>query len=415
MTDLKRALTVRAKENAIGFRPAAFKVYRETTPGGKLVQIPRFFPPGVPNPPVGDGEPMASRVQFVGSLRPHQKEALDAFPGNGVLCLPCGAGKTATALAIAASKKRRTIIIVHKEFLANQWRERIEQFCPGASVGLIQGDTWDTDGKDFVLAMIQTLCVREHEPAQFKSFGFVIVDEAHHVGAPAFSKTMFKLAIPRYTLGLTATPERKDGLTCILYWFLGPQFYTLDQVPTDLHIVRLDFNHPSFREGPILNKFGKVSMAHMVNHLVDIPERNALILQTVRDCIKRGRRILLLSDRRAHCEWFHEQLSASSSGLYLGGMTAEQHEQAAKKQVVIATFTLAYEGLDIPALDTLFLVTPHSDVKQAVGRITRTPGHKEVYDVVDNWSVFGPMFYRRNRVYHPPPPPSSSTEACLFT
>jgi superfamily II DNA or RNA helicase len=94
-------------------------------------------------------------------------------------------------------------------------------------------------------------------------------------------------------------------------------------------------------------------------------------------------------------------------------MKQAEHEAASKKQVIVATFTLAYEGLDIPELDTLFLVTPHSDVKQAVGRIMRIEnGQKEVYDFVDKWSVFNSMFYKRNKMYFPAPAPSPE---CLFT
>jgi superfamily II DNA or RNA helicase len=408
-TELKKALTVRPKENAVGIRPKSFKVYREN-PDGTL-QIPRFFKQEETKKFHKGSD--APTLKFQGTLRPHQKEALKAFKGNGVLCLPCGQGKTATALAISSKLKRKTLIIVHKEFLANQWRERIVQFCPGSSIGLIQGDTWDVDGHNFVLSMIQTLCTREHSPDQFKMFGLVIVDEAHHIGAPAFSKTMFKMS-PEYTLGLTATPERKDGLTCILYWFLGRIFYEMESATSSpLVLHKIDFDHESFRNGPILNKFGKVSMAHMVNHIVDIPERNVLILHHLKDAIARKRRILLLSDRRGHCEWLYEKLGPTVSGLYLGGMKQAEHEAASKKQVIVATFTLAYEGLDIPELDTLFLVTPHSDVKQAVGRIMRIEnGQKEVYDFVDKWSVFNSMFYKRNKMYFPAPAPSPE---CLFT
>lgn len=411
-SELKRQLTVRANENAMGMRPPAFKVYREL-PGGQL-QIPRFF---------GDGDTRKfnkgheADIRFVGELRSHQKDALSKFEGNGVLCLPCGAGKTAAALAIAAKLKRKTVILVHKEFLANQWKERIAQFCPGSTVGTIQGDIWDVDGHHFVLAMIQTLCVREHTQTQFESFGLIVVDEAHHIGAPAFSKTMFKVS-PEFTLGLTATPDRKDGLTKILYWFLGDKFYTMNQSTSELEVKRLDFDHPTYRAGPILNKFGKVSMAHMVNHLVEIQERNQFILGYIKDAIKRGRKILVLSDRRGNCEWFYENLGDQVSGLYMGGMKSEEHESASRKQVIIATFTLAYEGLDIPSLNTLFLVTPHSDVKQAVGRITRTPGIKEVFDVVDKWSIFSNMFYKRSKVYKPEPEPDPETasgQPCLFT
>jgi superfamily II DNA or RNA helicase len=404
MENLKKELTVRPKENALGIRPPAFKVYRDL-PGGKL-QIPRFFKDR-DTKVFHKGENMSQSLKFVGQLRPHQKDALSEFKGNGVLCLPCGQGKTATAIAIAVKMRRKTVIIVHKEFLASQWRERLAQFCPDASIGLIQGNVWDTEGHDFVIAMIQTLCSREHDPNQFSCFGLVIVDEAHHIGAPAFSKTMFKMS-PEFTLGLTATPERKDGLTCILYWFLGKPFYIMDQNTTDLKLIRLDFKHDSFKAGPILNKFGKVSMAHMVNHIVELPERNELILKNIREAVKRNRKILVLSDRRGHCEWIHQQLGEDVSGLYMGGMKQEEQEKSAQKQVIVATFTLAYEGLDIPSLNTLFLVTPHSDVKQAVGRITRTPGSKEVFDVVDKWSVLEGMFYKRKKVYFP------EEEKCLF-
>ncbi len=391
---LKSVLTVRANENVMGFRPAPFKVYKELSDG--TLQIPRFFDK-CDTKKFFKGQ--YANIRFKGQLRPHQVEALNKFNGNGVLCLPCGQGKTATSLAIAAKLKRKTIVIVHKEFLANQWRERIQQFCPDSTVGLIQGDTFDVDGHDFVISMIQTLCVRDHEPEQFKMFGLIIVDEAHHIGAPAFSKTMFKVT-PEFTLGLTATPDRKDGLTKILYWFLGEQFYSMEQESV-VELKKLDFDHPSFHNGPILNKFGKVSLTHMVNQLVNIPERNELILNNLQECINRKRKVLVLSDRRCHCEYLHEKLGSDVSGLYMGGMTSLEHEAASQKQVIIATFSLAYEGLDIPELNTLFLVTPHSDVKQAVGRITRTPGHKEVFDIVDKWSVLLNMFYKRKKAIEP--------------
>jgi superfamily II DNA or RNA helicase len=404
--DLKRALTVRAKENALGMRPPAFKVYKEL-PGGKGIQIPRFFKNTDVKQKTTLGTP-TPKMNFKGKLFPHQTDAMSHFKGNGVLCLPCGKGKTATALAIASRYKRRTLIIVHKEFLASQWRERIAQFCPGTTVGLVQGDTCTLE-TDFVIAMIQTLCSREFPSDAFASIGFVIVDEAHHIGAPAFSKAMFNFSA-EYTLGLTATPERKDGLTKILFWFLGDIFYSMEQDACHVEHIKVPFNHPDFKQGPILNKAGKISMTHMVNILVDIPERNELILKKLAECIKRKRKILVLSDRRHHCEFLHEKLGTDVSGLYIGGMTSEEHEKASHKQVILATFCLAYEGLDIPSLNTLFLVTPHSDIKQAVGRITRNAdSNKEVYDFVDSWSIFDSMFYKRKKVFEP-----ASIEKCLI-
>lgn len=402
MTELKRELTVRANENAMGMRPKPFKVYREFD--GKLI-IPRFFKSNIIQP-FSKGEDAV--IKFKGTLRPHQKEALTAFKGNGVLCLPCGQGKTLTAIAISSKMKRKTLIIVHKEFLASQWIERIQQFTEGCTIGRIQGPVWDVDGHQFVIAMIQTLCSKEFPENAFDIFGFVIIDEAHHIGAPAFSQVMLRMK-PEYTLGLSATPERKDGLTKILYWFLGPSFYTMKQETTNFSINKVDFDCPTiFKEGPHLNKLGKICMSTMVTELTTIPERNELILKHIRDAQNRGRKILVLSDRRQHCEYLYSQLSPEKTSLHMGGYKGFPDIGGG---TLISTFSLAYEGLDIPELDTLFLTTPHSDVKQAVGRITRSKGDtREIWDFVDNWSIFKQMWYKRKLIYEPPEP-----VVCLFS
>ena len=407
--DTKKELTVRAVENALGMRPPVFKVYRETA---RHLCVPRFYGQDKFGPALRDTrpEPIRVNIHFTGQLRDatRQNEAfragVEAFQthGGGVLSLPPGYGKTACALAFAGHLGVRTLIVVHKEFLANQWKERIEQFCPGASIGRIQQDVFDVE-KDFVIAMIQTLCSRENAIGAFDSFGLVIVDEAHHIGAAAFSQSMFKF-FPKYTLGLTATPERKDGLTRILYWFMGPEFFSVrrkDQ--TGVQVVRVPFDHPRFREGVPVSRFGKINMAAMVTELTELDERNTMILGHVRACLFENRRILILTDRREHCFWFAQQFKEDVCGLYIGGMSEPELAVSASKKVVIATFSMAAEGLDIPILDTVVLATPKSDVVQAVGRILReTPGKKNaprIIDIIDHWSVFFSMFRKRLAIY----------------
>ena len=387
----------------MGIRPPSFKVFREGKTGS--MYIPRFYS----EPAVIDRrvEPLPARIEFVGQLRDatRQNEAFRAGTkafrevGGGVLSLPPGFGKTTMALAYAAHLKVRTMIIVHKEFLANQWKERIGQFCPGSTIGRVQQDVFDIE-HDFVIAMIQTMCSRENEPKAFDSFGFVIVDEAHHIGAAAFSQTMFKLC-PRYALGLTATPERKDGLTNILYWFMGPEFFRVqreNQASTKVEAVF--FDDPLFREAPPVSRLGKINMAGMVTQLTEIDARNQKILSLVRG-LDPSRRVLLLSDRREHCFWLRNNLEGSA--VYLGGMSEQDLDVAAKHHVIVATYSMAQEGLDIPVLDTLIMTTPHSDVTQAVGRIMReTPGKVNaplIIDIVDRWSVFNSMFKKRCVIY----------------
>ena len=311
------------------------------------------------------------------------------------MSLDVGLGKTVCALALAARFKRRTMIIVHKGFLADQWIERIGQFCPGATIGRIQQDTFEVEGRDFVIAMIQTLCVRPWPADAFKSVGMIIVDEAHHIAAQAFSQSMF-LVRPQYTLGLTATPERKDGLTRLLYWFMGPEFFRLERKEQEqVTVHRVPFTCEAFLEAPPVTNFGKLNFAEVINVLTRIPERNALIKDLIEKCP--GRHILVLTDRREHATWLKDNLKGSA--LYIGGMKQDALDAASKARVVVGTFSLAQEGLDIPTLDTVFLVTPHSDVKQAIGRIMRGASRPVIWDVVDAWSVLYSMWRKRLGTY----------------
>ena len=406
--EIKKELTVRAVENAVGIRPPSFKVWRAHAP---QMVVPRYFALGRLGPPTADtrSRPDSANINFVGTLRSETCQdaafaaGTKAFSetGGGVLTLPPGYGKTAMALAFAGHLKFKTLIVVHKEFLANQWRDRIKTFCPGATIGRIQQDVFDVE-KDFVIAMIQTMCMREL--GSLSQFGFLIVDEAHHIGAAAFSQAMLKLC-PKYTLGLTATPERKDGLTRVLYWFMGPEFYAVkreNQKTTQVDTVFYD--DPLFKTDPPLTRFGKLNMAGMVTQISELNSRNELIVDIIKNCLGDKRRVLVLSDRREHCLWIHSQFRTEIGGLYLGGMAEKDLEETAKKPLIVATFAMAQEGLDIPVLDTVILTTPHSDVTQAIGRIMRETAGKTnspvIYDIADRWSVFYSMYQKRVKIYH---------------
>jgi superfamily II DNA or RNA helicase len=105
------------------------------------------------------------------------------------------------------------MIIVHKEFLAEQWSEELKALVPGIRIGRIQGEKCDIGPEfDVAIAMIQTLCSRNYPMGTFDRFGFAIFDEVHHLGAEHFSMALQRVNCPRM-LGLTATPKRSDGLS----------------------------------------------------------------------------------------------------------------------------------------------------------------------------------------------------------
>ena len=405
--EVKKELTVRAIVNSeFGFPPPAFKVFRKSKKG---LCVPRFYAEEKFGIPKEDKRPeplnMSPGVKFTGKLRDetHQNEALrkGLEAGHGILSLDCGFGKTVTAIALACRLGYRTMIIVHKEFLANQWEEKIKQFCPTASIGRVQQNKLETNC-DFIIAMLQSLATREYEPTDFDGIGTLIVDEAHHICAKVFSQSLFKIC-PKHIYGLSATPERKDGLSKVLHWFMGPTFFSaFRENQRQVEVFPVKYECPLYKEMPPLQRNGKLSLVNMITELVEHPGRNAMIVKLVRDIYKQNRKLLVLSDRRFHCEFLHNKFP-NTSGLYMGGMKQEKLDESSKKSIIFATFSQAHEGLDIPELDTVILATPKSDIKQSVGRILReTPGKKNdphIYDIIDDWSILNAMYYKRSKVY----------------
>ena len=403
--DVKKELTVRAVVNTeFGFPPPPFKVFRKTKSG---ICIPRFYGEDKFGPPKEDRrpEPVKISCKFNGKLRDetHQNDALGAAikAGHGVLSLPCGFGKTTVSLAIACKLGYRTMIVVHKEFLANQWRERIQQFCPGASIGIVQQDKKETEC-DFVIAMLQSLSLKEYSFSDFDSIGTLIVDEAHHICAKVFSQSLFKMC-PKHIFGLSATPTRKDGLTKVLHWFMGPTFFEVERKNQEqVEVFPIEYTCDRFHDPPPCMRFGKLSLATMITELTEDRQRNIVILQLIKDIVKTTRQVLVLSDRRHHCEVMHQSFK-KTSGLYMGGMKEADLTESSKKQIIFATFSQAHEGLDIPTLDTVILATPKSDIVQSIGRIMReTKGKKNnphIYDIFDQWSICHAMYKKRLKVY----------------
>ena len=405
LTEIKKELTVRPIVNAdFGVAPPSFKVFRKAKSG---LCVPRYYAEEKFGNVVEDIRPKPEKIKisFKGKLRDetHQNEALSKAieAGHGILSLPCGFGKTTVSLAIACKLGLRTMIVVHKEFLANQWKERIQQFCPGATIGIVQQNKKEVHC-DFVIAMLQSLSLKEYSFEDFDSIGTLIVDEAHHICAKVFSQSLFKLC-PKHVYGLSATPNRKDGLTKVLHWFMGPTFFSVERENQhQVDVFPLEFTCQRFRDPPPCTRYGKLSLATMITELTEMPDRNALIMSTIRDATRSTRQVLVLSDRRFHCEYLHQRFK-DRSGLYMGGMKEADLAESSKKQIIFATFSQAHEGLDIPSLDTVILATPKSDIVQSIGRIMReTNGKKNnprIYDILDQWSVFFAMYNKRLKVY----------------
>lgn len=342
-------------------------------------------------------------VQFVGDLRAEQRHVSSlisgAFREHGgcVVSMATGSGKTVVALHAACEARVKTLVVVHKNFLVDQWTSRISEFVPGARTTKIQGSEFDTSG-DFVIATIQTLLSRAYSSDKFEEFGLAIFDEAHVIAARSFSKIALGICTP-LTLGLTATPTRRDGLGFALNWFLGPNVYTSAvKQGADVRLKVSRYFSDAYNDPPPTNRRGDVCFTSMTTHLVADITRTRHIVDEIAWLAERDYDTLVLTHRRAHATAI-AAIATSRGGIeiatYLGGDTV-----VPTAKVVVSTFALVAEGFDHPRFKGLVLATPASNVvQQAVGRVMRGSGRSIVVDIVDSWSLLHAMFSKRRKIY----------------
>jgi superfamily II DNA or RNA helicase len=330
--------------------------------------------------------------------------------GGGLLVLPCGFGKTVCGLYLATHFKKKTLIVCHKAFLIDQWKERIAQYIPDARIGKIKQNVVDVEGKDIVIASLQSLAMREYDKAIFRPFGFVIIDEVHHTSAEVFSRALVRLTCRRI-LGLSATPDRKDGLRKVFEWHIGkPVFEVRKRNDNQLQVMMKPFYDPHPDYGRELHMYnGKLNVAQMINAICNYEPRNTMIVDTIEDIMKTepSRQFIILSERRKHLETLNYLITArklGTCGYYVGGMSQDALKESESKQFILATYHIASEGFDVPSLNTLILASPVSSIEQPVGRIQRQKPHERqfvplVVDIWDTFSLFRNQGYRRIQFY----------------
>ena len=328
--------------------------------------------------------------------------------GGGILSLPCGFGKTILALYFISVLKKKTIVIVHKEFLMNQWIERIKFALPMAKVGIVQADKCEIENSDIVIGMLQTLSMKEFPEGTFDDIGHVIIDECHRIPSRVFSKALLKIN-SNYMLGLSATPNRKDGLTKVLKYYIGDIIYSVKSCEKNIVKVEryiLDSNDENYNK-EVFNFKGQAQMPTMINNIGNCYKRTKLIMDKVVSEIKLNdnRQILILSDRKQHLEDMFKmakEQGIDSVGYYVGGMKKEKLKENESCKILLGTYPMANEGLDIQTLNGLVLSTPKSDIIQSVGRIDRIKHlniQPLIIDIVDTFSIFDGQSRKRFTVY----------------
>jgi len=316
---------------------------------------------------------------------------------------------TVMALNIISILKKKTLILVHKEFLMNQWIERIGEFMPSASVGKIQGPMFDVEGRDIVIGMIQTMHSRDFDVSLFDSFGLTVIDEVHRIGSEEFSKTLFKVVTP-YMLGISATVERKDRLTKILYMFIGPKIYSEDRTDDDIVQVRaimFKTRDPEFNQTEYDFR-GSPKYSTMITKLCSFGPRSDFIVRIVADLLKENphKQIMILAHNRDLLTFLYDAIrhrisdAEETVGYYVGGMKEKDLKITEGRRIVLATYAMAAEALDIKTLSTLVMATPKTDIEQSVGRILRAKGQNPiVVDILDSHEYLKRQWNTRRLFY----------------
>ena len=585
---LRKELTVGAYIPKSPIQPTPFPIYRESP---LKLYVPRYFGlekwAGIQvESKISPGH--AISLKFMGDLRDYQQVIVEKYlkaarnsgiGGGGLLDVDPGKGKTVMALKIIECLATKTLVVVHKSFLSNQWKERIEQFLPGARVGIIQGQLIDTDNKDIVIAMVQSLSMKEYPQSTFESFGLTIFDECftyetcihtsygvlkigqlyekwkkcrrnedgggtevqlpeilsynrdenvfeykklthawkkeredlllikaskrvirctpehkiltvgngyveakklkcgdlllckcetthkdkdkniayeksgttpvtsieyekndcennsvydievednhnfviadsccdtggivvsncHHMGAEVFSRCMMKVTTT-YTLGLSGTMQRKDGLSKVFKMFLGDVVHK-EKAESDHCVLVKGINYvvddDEFNEVEYDYR-GNPKFSTMISKLCNYNRRSEFIVEVVIKELQHNadQQIMILAHNKSLIQYLFkaiEHRKIATVGYYLGGMKEADLKASESKKIIIATYAMASEGLDIKTLTTLIMATPKTDVCQSVGRILRVKHTTPiVIDIVDAHDLFKNQWQKRKSYY----------------
>lgn len=228
----------------------------------------------------------------------------------------------------------------------------------------------------------------------------IVTHNCHHTPAASFSRVVNALPAA-FRGGLSATPDRTDGLGPMVTALLGPRVV----VPRAVLRARRIILDPQVRlvetqwKPPPGAKWAVSEQARAHD-----PARNARVAQVVWWARRRGQRVLVLVERKDHAHRLSALLRQGGvpAQAVLGGQAPEVQDRwfadmEAGRIVVVAT-KLANEGLDWPRLDALVLAAAGRSptvLEQRTGRVSRTaPGKRTatVYDLVD---TAGPAYRRQ--------------------
>lgn len=390
--------------------------YKVSIKGGKLKDLPLRYDSISLEEDVDDEELLTSAI-YVTRLKVDDYYGFE-IDGNHRFLLGDFqvTHNTALAIMLACTLKVKTLVVCHTTSLMNQWKERIEEFVPAAKIGIVQQSVTEVSGKDIVIASLSSVAQKTYKKDEFDSVGFVVWDEIHLMCTNLFSNAFTKLTT-KHSIGLSATPYRKDKCDVIFNNHIGPVLYTLKREKNETIVAKcVKLLLPEESIEVVYDRRGKPQYTTTVISVVNNPCRTARIVDMIIEYVTQGRKVLVLSEYIKHLRDIRTQIGKRiielkndpintvrinfikaldfTYDLYIGEMKTDARKDSEQKDVILGTYKLASVGMDIPKLNTLILASPRKEIEQSVGRILRKESsikvqHKPlIVDIIDNNGLF---------------------------
>ena len=362
-------------------------------------------------------------IDFRWELRPNQKDIMNKYlsgidfdiPFNSTvdfktgknlilnnykgIVATTGAGKTVLGSYVISQLRHKTLIVVHRDFLMEQWRDTLlnATSLTADRIGVIAGKT--TDIQDVTIGMLQTLLQPRIDKELLSQFNLVIADEMHHLKAFWFNQILGKVA-PVWFMGLTGTWEVSNKH--IFQQWVQPIYMKTDNkdvMPFKYYKIDTGLRFPFI----VPQGDGKDKMRYL-RYIPVNKRRNDLIINYILRAYDKGRKILVLSERKKQLEYFKDELNKkreNSVSVFYGSGKVKEMMKGLDKNIVLATYQKAEEGLNREDFDVLVLATPKSDVRQAIGRVIRLSDKETpvILDFVDNDKYLLNLYRKRQSQY----------------
>lgn len=390
IVDLIKARAVRAQKSFMNTDAPIVECAHEKN---GYLWLPRFFDPGVEldgfdedHTTMGEAahfsyrkKPLADRgqVEATETMIEYLKEHT-----GGILRAYTGCGKTFMSLWIAGQFGRKIGIVVHKKHQIKDWvKEILETFhISKDDIGIVQGKHCNLERPITIMMCGSLISSRRYPSELYDQFGFLIADEVHRYGAPEWNRVFYQFPA-YYRMGLSATPERGDGLDDIVFWHFGGEGYGLDKPgglkkPTVYQFLYgVEYDQDEYYNSALgcndANSYYRLLMAD--------ESRNRIITLNVVKARRKRRTILVLTHRKAHVIKLHSMISEaiqadgdcnrSIVSILMGGAKDHEIDRAKRSDVIVSTFEYLKESYNDPRIDTLAFAMPPGKPEQPIGRL----------------------------------------------